>query len=169
MMMMIYILLMCSINYVTVEATCYSGPGVVVDSCTCHETCIGTFDAYFLTQSQDTEPTKTQIVGTHPIQMVKEIVLPVKIISHWRLFIAMVQVRVQHRARAILKFKRTLDTLVIRTTRSSKKSFGILIVVLHARHGLGRWMRHITTTWILLRLWLMILHHPRSAIHRCED
>ena len=81
-MMMIFIFMMCSINYVIVEATCYSSPGVVVDSCTCHETCIGTFDAYFLTQSQDTEPTKTQIVGTHPIQMVITIVLPVKIISH---------------------------------------------------------------------------------------
>ena len=32
--------------------------------------------------NRKTEPTKTQIVGTHPIQMVKTIVLPVKIISH---------------------------------------------------------------------------------------
>ena len=57
MMMMIFIFLMYSINNVTVEATCYSSPGVVVNSCTCHETCVGTSTLTF-SQSQDTEPKK---------------------------------------------------------------------------------------------------------------
>ena len=55
-MMMIFIFMMYSINYVTVEATYYSGPGVVVDSCTCHESgdVSMRLGGYFLTQCAKT-------------------------------------------------------------------------------------------------------------------